>query len=266
MPESEVPVYIISKGRWKNLLTHRALLRHGIPHQVVIEPPEEDAYREANPDADLLILPFHDLGLGGIPARNWVWDHAVAEGHDRHWILDDNIRNWHTYQQEHGHHRIEIDPRLALHGVENFTSRYDNIGIAGCDYTMFVTPGVFKKPFAVNRRVYSNLLIDHRLTYRWRGRYNEDTDLCLQVLSSGHWCTLIFYRWTVQKMATLRMSGGNTDTVYAEQNGRLQMARSLERQWPRLVETKRQYRVANRAQHRVKSWRFQQVPIPREQA
>lgn len=45
----------------------------------------------------------------------------------------------------------------------------------------------------------------------------------------------------------------------ASDDGRVKMARSLERQWPRLVTT---HRIYDRAQHLVKSWRFAQTPIP----
>jgi len=27
---------------------------------------------------------FKDLGLGSIPARNWVWDHSIKTGAERH--------------------------------------------------------------------------------------------------------------------------------------------------------------------------------------
>jgi hypothetical protein len=50
-------------------------------------------------------------------------------------------------------------------------------------------------PFYLNRRVYSITLVNNKTPYRWRGRYNEDTDLCLQVLSND-WCTIsVLYEW-----------------------------------------------------------------------
>jgi hypothetical protein len=35
----------------------------------------------------ILVLPFSNLGQGGIPARNWVWEHSISIGAKRHWIL-----------------------------------------------------------------------------------------------------------------------------------------------------------------------------------
>ena len=106
-------------------------------------------------------------------------------------------------------------------------------------------------PFYLNVHVYSTLLIRNDLQYRWRGRYNEDTDLCLQVLSGG-WCTVLMNAFLIEKMATMKMKGGNTDILY-KGDGRLKMARSLERVWPGVVYVDRRF---NRPQHVVKdSWK-----------
>jgi hypothetical protein len=56
------------------------------------------------------------------------------------------------------------------------------------------------------------------------------------------------------------MKGGNTDQLYAG-DGRLEMARSLERNWPYVVETKRKYQ---RPQHHVKKiWTQFDTPLIR---
>ena len=85
------PVYIISKGRWESRLTSKALEQRGIPYRIVVEPQEHAQYAAVIDPAKILTLPFSNLGQGGIPARNWVWEHAIAEGAARHWILDDNM-------------------------------------------------------------------------------------------------------------------------------------------------------------------------------
>lgn len=92
---------------------------------------------------------------------------------------------------------------------------------------------------------------------RWRGRYNEDTDLCLQVLASGE-CTVLVNVFLIAKAATMTMKGGNSDELY-KGDGRLRMARSLERMWPGVVETRRRFR---RPQHVVKNaWRKFDTPL-----
>ena len=85
------PIYIISKGRSDTRLTSKALEKMNVPYFIVIEPQEYDDYVAVIDASKILILPFSNLGLGGIPARNWVWQHSKSIRAERHWILDDNI-------------------------------------------------------------------------------------------------------------------------------------------------------------------------------
>lgn len=242
------PVYVISKGRHDVCMTADFLIEDGVPFRLVIEPQEYDLYRQKYPDECIHVLPFSNLGQGSIPARNWCWEHAKAEGHERHWILDDNIKKvWRVYKKK----RLPVRSGVGFKVIEDFVDRYTNVGIAGMSYTFFANLGNKIPPFFLNTHVYSCLLIKNDLPHRWRGRYNEDTDLCLQVLTD-RWCTVNFNTFLIQKTATLSMKGGNMTELY-QGDGRLKMSRSLERQWPYAVETTRKY---GRPQHHVKySWR-----------
>lgn len=246
----QYPVYVISKGRSDVCLTANRLRDDGVPFHLVIEPQEFEAYSERYDNT--LVLPFSNLGLGSIPARNWVWEHAKANGYEYHWILDDNIR-W--FKRKYQGRRLRCPAGPSLRATEDFTNRYENIGIAGLNYSMFAFEGL--PPFHLNCHVYSCLLIRNELPYRWRGRYNEDTDLCLQVLSGG-WCTVLMNVFVIDKIATMTMKGGNTSELY-QGDGRLRMARSLERMWPGVVETKRRW---DRPQHVVKdAWKRFDTPL-----
>ena len=242
------PVYIVSKGRWESRLTARALDWMGVPYRVVVEPPEYDRYAAVIDRSKLLALPFADLGLGSIPARNWVWDHALAEGHARHWVLDDNIGSFLRFQNNR---RYLMSTGSTFAASEDFVDRYRNVALAGMQYVMFAPiKERHEKPFALNTRIYSCILIDNALPLRWRGKYNEDTDLSLRVLKAGY-CTILFYAFLVEKPPTMSMPGGNTDLLYrqsADFDGRLEMARSLQRQHPDLVKVVRKW---GRWQHRV---------------
>jgi hypothetical protein len=107
----------------------------------------------------------------------------------------------------------------SLKVIEDFTERYTNIAISGMNYTTFVGLSANNTkskmpPFYLNTHVYSCILILNELPHRWRGRYNEDTDLCLQVLSDK-WCTVAFNAISQHKAAmTMTMKGGNTDKLY----------------------------------------------------
>lgn len=225
------PVYIISKGRWESRLTSKALEQRGIPYRIVVEPQELAQYAAVIDPAKILTLPFSDLGQGGIPARNWVWEHAIAEGAARHWILDDNMPQF--FRLTDGI-KYSTTTGSTFAAIEDWADRYDNVALAGMQYQDLSPARDVAYPILLNTRVYSCILIDHRLPIRWRGRYNEDTDLSLRALKAG-WCTALFYAFMVAKFATMKMKGGNTDTLYhqdARFDGRLAMARSLQRQHP----------------------------------
>jgi hypothetical protein len=105
--------------------------------------------------------------------------------------------------------------------------------------------------------VYSCTLFLNSLPHRWRTPLNDDTDINLQVLASG-WCTILVNCFSVQKQQTMKVKGGNTG-IYVNNDGRLKMARSLERLWPGVVEI---YRRFGRPQHKVK-WSKFDTPLKR---
>ena len=250
------PVNVISKGRADCCLTAKFFIEDGVEFEVMVEPSEFDDYARHLPERYLHELPedFSKRGQGSIPVRNYVWERAKAAGHDRHWIFDDNIRRVRRWQRGK---RIPCNANPAMCAIEDFTDRYENIGISGMNYSFFLRSTL--PPFFLNVHVYSCLLIDNALPYRWRGRYNEDTDLCLQVLSGGL-CTVLFNAFAIEKAKTMTMKGGNSDELY-QGDGRLVMAKSLERVWPGVVDTKRRF---GRPQHVIKKqWRGFDTPLKR---
>lgn len=245
------PVYIVSKGRYETRLTSKALEKMNVPYRIVIEPQEYDNYAAVIDQEKILVLPFSNLGQGSIPARNWIWEHAISENHERHWILDDNIR-W--FARVHLNKKIKISNGICFKVTEDFTERYTNVVLSGLQYEMFVP--AFKKayPFTLNTRIYSCILIKNDLEFRWRGKYNEDTDLSLRVLKQG-FCTILINAFVCKKMTTLKMKGGNTDELYKgteegniRNDGRYLMAESLYKQHPDIVKIVRKW---GRWQHQV---------------
>lgn len=225
------PVYVISKGRAKNCLTARELKKMNVPFKLVIEPVEVDQYKKHVPDTDFLILPFSNLGKGSIPARNFVWNHSIEQGYKKHWILDDNIEGFHRLNKNM---KIKVSSGTIFRCCEDFTERFKNVGLSGMNYYSFCKSTDPVPPFYLNTRIYSCILIDNSLSFRWRGRYNEDTDLSLRVLKSGL-CTILFNAFLIGKVTTMRMKGGNTDNIYIDKDDRLKFAESLKKQHPKFV-------------------------------
>lgn len=246
------PIYVISKGRWESRQTSRVLEALSVPYRIVVEPQERDQYSEVIDEEKILTLPFSNLGQGSIPARNWVWEHSISEGHDRHWILDDNIKGFYRYNHNL---KVSVTDGTIFAAAEDFVDRYTNVPMAGFQYYMFVIRrnGTYYRPFYLNTRVYSCILLSNtrpRTTHRWRGRYNEDTDLSLRFLKDGY-CTILFYAFLAEKETTMLLKGGNTDELYKQGgdfDGRLAMAQSLQRQHPDVVKVSRKW---GRWQHHV---------------
>lgn len=237
------PVYVISKGRWESRLTIKTLEALKIPYHVVIEPQEYKQYSTVIAPENILQLPFSNLGQGSIPARNWVWEHAIKTGANRHWILDDNIRDFYRLCNNR---KVRVADGAIFRAAEDFVERYTNVAIAGFHYSMFIPRAEIRPPYYLNTRVYSCILIRNDLSYRWRGRYNEDTDLSIRALKDG-WCTILFNAFLADKMATMTMKGGNTESLYQE-DGRFKMAQSLLEQHPDIVSITRKW---GRWQHSV---------------
>jgi len=231
------PIYVISKGRSDRCLTARFLTRDEVPFSLVVEPQEADAYTAEFGLGRLLVLPFSNLGLGSIPARNWVWDHAMASGAERHWILDDNIRQ--MYRRWHAR-SFPCWSGTAYAVVEDLADRYENVAIAGHMYYMFCPNHVYEPPFRVNCHVYSSILLLNSLPFRWRGRYNEDTDLSLRMLKDG-WCTVQFNVYLQEKIKTQMIKGGNTAEFYSKE-GTLPKSLMLERMHPDVAKVKYKFK------------------------
>ena len=232
------PVYIISKGRWELRLTSKALEKMQVPYHIVIEPQEFEKYAAVIDPKKILVLPFSNLGQGSIPARNWVWEHAITTGAKRHWILDDNIR---SFERMYKNRVYRVTTGTIFKVAEDIIDRYLNVPLAGFRYEMFSSARAKLPAFLLNTRIYSCILIDNSCKHRWRGRYNEDTDLSLRVLKDGD-CTILFQAFICEKMSTTKkMKGGNQESLYIQNDkmdGHLLMAQSLKKQHPKLVQIK----------------------------
>tara|TARA_R110000764_G_scaffold89383_3_gene170869 strand:- start:1105 stop:1875 length:771 start_codon:yes stop_codon:yes gene_type:complete len=229
------PIYIISKGRAYNPLTAKNFIREGLDFYIAVEPQEYEDYVNALGEKNVLKLPFSNLGVGSYPARNFCWEHSKKNGFEYHWLFDDNITNWTKWVN--GKRRKWNDIDVALKFVEILTIKH-KIDILGFEEPNFVVKPP-KKPFKFNCHVYSAMLIKNKLPYRWRLKYNEDVDLCLQVLHNGGTTASCIY-YMADKVSTVsKMKGGNQTELYKGNAPikNLLKAKTLEAQWPQYAKT-----------------------------
>jgi hypothetical protein len=112
--------------------------------------------------------------------------------------------------------KVPVSDGTIFRLAESFVDRYSNVAISGLNYLHFIErkKGDRYPPVRLNTRIYSCILIQNDIPYRWRGKYNEDTDLCIRALKDG-WVTMLFNAFLADKTTTMRMPGGNTDELYA---------------------------------------------------
>lgn len=225
--QPQFPLYIPSKGRSQYMITSKVLTELGVPHFIVVEKQDLIPYQEAIDKLGLLakLVELHpkfkteyelcdDLGLtkstGPGPARNCAWSHSMENGHKWHWVMDDNIR---SFRRMNKNEKVKVSNGAIFRAMEDFALRYKNVGMVGPNYYMFAPARTKQPPFITNTRIYSCNLIRNEVPYKWRGRYNEDTIISLDMLKAG-WCTIQYNAFLQEKMATQALKGGNTGEFY----------------------------------------------------
>lgn len=220
------PLFIVSKGRADSRLTSRTLEEMKVPYRIVVEEQEFSDYAKVIDKRKILVLDkkyqddydtFDNLGSkkskGPGPARNFVWDLSISEGYAWHWVMDDNIRYFFRLNKNL---KVPVSDGSIFRCMEDFCLRFKNVGMAGPNYFMFASRKSKIPPYVLNTRIYSCNLIRNDTPFRWRGRYNEDTDLSLRMLKNG-WCTVQFNAFLQGKTTTQKLKGGNTAEFYAKE-------------------------------------------------
>lgn len=225
-------------------MTNRHLARMGVDHFIVVEEQEADQYRAVVERATVLVLdPSYkaryercddsgpDKSTGSGPARNFAWDHSVASGFERHWVMDDNINGF--FRFNYNLKTPCVSPAF-WRAMEDFVDRFEDVAMAGPNYFMFVSRKSLAPAFVVNTRIFSCNLIRNDLPFQWRARFNEDLDLSIRILKAGL-CTVLFNAFLQFKMPTQSVPGGNTTEMYG--GGTREKSEMIERLHPECVRT-----------------------------
>jgi len=229
--KNKYPIYIPTKGRFNSRKTVNALLEMNADFRVVIEPQEYELYKTVLSDNQILVLPYSKPNESSqlVTTRNWIKEHSISEGHKRHWQFDDNVK---AFYRLNNNKRNKVLTHVIFRCVEDFVDRYTNVSMAGLNYMNYAIPDG-RPPYILNSRVYSMSLVNNELPYKWRGIFNDDTDICLRMLKDGY-CTVNFNAFSGDKDATMTTSGGNTP-IYEADEHRSEFVDSLVSQHPDVV-------------------------------
>src|SRR5690606_31178316 len=116
----------------------------------VVEPHEADAYRSFYDD--ILVIPKSHQGISYV--RNSIKEHAISEGYERHWQLDDNIR---YFKMVKNGERLSARSSLILGGTETTVDRYEIVAIADIMNSAFRHK--CSGPFSTYKVVYCAVLV-----------------------------------------------------------------------------------------------------------
>lgn len=282
------PIYIISLGRFKTRPTSKLLDKSGIPYKICVEPHQyKDYLREIKDEHKIIKLPesySKTKKQGSIPVRNFVLKHAYKnDKNGMHWLLDDNIVNFYriipeyfksdyyknVFIKNNGRIKVETGIGALFRSIEIITDQCKNVYQSGMHDQKFVIQA--SRPITFNTRIYSCTLMRNKIyrtkdknkkLIRWRGKFNEDTDLSLRLLKIGKG-TLLFNTYMMQKSTTtsgknkVGTRGGN-ENIYINTEERKEFAESLRKQHPDIVTVKRKY---NRWHHEVNYTGFKKNDI-----
>lgn len=232
--KAKYPIYVVSKNRSDIGRMHISYWLSNMqqPHSIIVEKQDIESYEKTygqSPYCTIIELPqiYKDeydvfdesIGIPGTtgpgPARNFAMEHAKQKGSTWCWVLDDNTE-FPGFARYYRGRRIPCYSAEVFRTLEDFVDRYENVGQAGLNYSKFCIDEGEYPPFVTNTRIYSFLLLRNDLPYRWRGRYNEDTDLSLRMLKDG-WCTIQQNCYLACKVTTQKVKGGNTQEFYVNE-------------------------------------------------
>lgn len=226
------PVYVISKNRSECCLTSKWLTACEVSHYVAVEPQEYDKYMgtvgqspfttvlqmdmtfQDNYDTHYELEPGEERKVGPGAVRNWVWYHSMTElGAKKHHVLDDNLNGFFLLSDNV---KFKVRTGAFIRAFEDFVDAHTNVRMASPNYGKFALQNEVHPSHIYNTRMYSWQLITNDLWdegIKWRGRYNEDTIISLDILEKGY-STLQTNFFLQDKLTTQTLKGGNTEEFY----------------------------------------------------
>jgi hypothetical protein len=191
--------------------------------KVFVEPCEYKKYNKVIPHNELVKLPkdYHLLKEGGKHVRNYIHIYSKMNNKEgKYWLLDDNIDGFYFFQDNI---RYECLNGFCFYYVEKFMNKWKNSYLGGMGYRSDVAEIDKTKPCIVkNSKVYSCFLIRNDITdiikgELWKGIYNEDIILCIELLQNGM-PTFTTNQFLCNKLSTGDRKGGNQVNLYKDKD------------------------------------------------
>lgn len=221
--QNSCPLYVLSLGRYKYNDTYKSLKSMGCKNiKVFVEPFEYKLYLKVIPANELVKLPkdYHLLKEGGKHVRNFIHIYSKLYNRDKekYWLLDDNIDGFYFFQDNI---KYECLTGFCFYYVEKFMNKWKNSYLGGMGYSSDICEIEKSKPCIVkNSKVYSCFLINNDITNviegeLWKGKYNEDIILCIELLKKGY-PTFTTNMFLCNKLSTGNRKGGNQVNLYKD--------------------------------------------------
>ena len=224
--KNKYPIFIPSKGRHDIKGTAHLFRKQGVPFRLVVEPQEVQLYTDEYGSHRVIELDMNyqtayetlddygsSLSYGPGPARNFAGDVAREENSGMHWTIDDNLQPYLVKYGDGRFTKIRKGGMKWFGEIESLITKFNNVAMGGPYDFAFFLQGNKTRQFIFNTRVYSFNLIRNNLPLRWRGRWNEDTILSIDVLKMG-FATCLVKTHMMHKMSTNVVKGGNTGEFY----------------------------------------------------
>lgn len=207
------PIAILSFGRYNDYgRTHKLLTKLQISHSLFVEPFEYELYEKwYNPKYCTLVKApedFHLRNMGSTPMRNYILDYF--EYCSRVWLLDDNIK---CYKRLYRGVKNQIESPEIFTSIEDYISRYDNIGIVSHNFSPFVVEGGCRSVICKNGKCYSSMLVPTDPEVRFKHKHQEDNFISIEYICKGY-TTLCFNHIVYDKNTSGVDDGGNTKFIY----------------------------------------------------
>lgn len=252
------PIYIISLNRFQlnRCFTIKTLEKMNVKYRLCVMTREVGDYRKTLDDNSFtncvdIISVDDNFGLGGTPQRNKCWEHSKSLGFSKFWLLDDNIDGYYYFNLMN---KVRFENGLVFQSLENLIDNVkEPVGIIGHCYFFDVRKDKIRPPIQLNTKVYSSMLINTELldkhNIKFLLKYNEDVDLVLQCLKNklnSISCNIFL----CNKLPTLFVKGGNTDTIYDNGKKFQDKLDCLIEKWGDIVETVKKHKD-ERPHHKV---------------